>query len=108
MVDAPRCRAPTPPHTHTHARTHTHTHTSLRACPQVLALSARERRVLRALPPLAPGQQASSKSAGPRYEWADGLHLLHFQLAQLLHRAGARQQAPDWEEHCAAWGREAG
>ncbi|KAL4440538.1 hypothetical protein ABPG75_003539 [Micractinium tetrahymenae] len=54
----------------------------------VVAISAKEQATLVSKPgsPAAPS-------------WLGSLRPLHFHLAQLLHRAGARQQAPDWGEY---------
>lgn len=59
-----------------------------RSLPQVMAVSARERATLL----LGQGDEGA-----PR--WLPSLRPLHFRLAQLLHSAGAREQAPDWADY---------
>lgn len=77
---------------------------------QIVAVSARQRCTLLpvdrrggVLAPHAPG--ASKAHHSHSLALRPGLQPLHFELAALLHRAGARPHAPAWEEDgfAAAW-----
>ncbi|PRW39081.1 putative GTP-binding mitochondrial [Chlorella sorokiniana] len=71
----------------------------------VIAISAKERCTLL---PVAGGQPqptaaASAPARAAALHLMPGLQPLHYQLAALLHRAGARQQQPAWAEFEDAW-----
>lgn len=75
--------------------------------PQIVALSAQEGRTLLPLPEEGepdPTASADDKGApGMQLCSAPGLQPLHYQLELLLHRAGARQANPDWEDFKDSW-----
>lgn len=76
---------------------------------QIVAVSARERCTLlpvdRGGAVLAPQAPGASKAHHSHLALRPGLQPLHFELAALLHRAGARPDAPAWDEDgfAAAW-----
>ena len=71
----------------------------------MVALSAKEQMVLGEVAAVCNG--GGDGDGKQRLGWGRGLHALHFRLAQLLHRAGARPQPPDWAEYAAHAARQA-